>query len=61
MSSPAKAGDPVTTRFDGGYWMPRFQPKSALADFGSYQASESETSDFAAHDKTVIHLITDKS
>jgi len=20
----------------GGYWMPRFQPKSALADFGSY-------------------------
>jgi hypothetical protein len=41
MSSPARAGDPVTRSASIemrvlGYWMPRFHPKSALADFGSY-------------------------
>jgi len=36
-------------------------PKSAKADFGSYQASEIGNIDFAGHDKTVIHSITDES
>jgi hypothetical protein len=34
--------------------MPRFHPKSALADFGSYEASEIGNIRFRGHDKTVI-------
>jgi hypothetical protein len=45
---PRESGASSTHRFgmstpplnSGGYWMLRFHPKSALADFGSYYASE---------------------
>jgi hypothetical protein len=34
-----------------------FSPEVDLADVGSIRQAKSETSDFAGHDKTVIHLI----
>jgi hypothetical protein len=33
-----------------GYWIARFHPKSALADFGNHWCAKSETSDFAGDD-----------
>jgi hypothetical protein len=49
VSSPAKAGDPVTPDA-AEYWVPRFHQKPALAGFGIYRSAKSETSDFAGND-----------